>query len=114
MTDVHQQIIEELGRIEREENVRILYACESGSPAWGWRITRLLSKSAASLRTLFHLNHVCITICIWREGTIGIICRAIRSKSKNTSTYFGQFSLASGLNNMARCHRSSSKCLLTA
>lgn len=36
MTDVHQQIIEELRRIESEENVRILYACESGSRAWGF------------------------------------------------------------------------------
>lgn len=31
-----QLIIEELQRIEREEQVRILYACESGSRAWGF------------------------------------------------------------------------------
>ncbi|OXM13927.1 hypothetical protein CGZ75_13015 [Paenibacillus herberti] len=30
------QIGSELGRIEREENVRILYVCESGSRAWGF------------------------------------------------------------------------------
>jgi predicted nucleotidyltransferase len=36
MSDTRQQIIEELKRIEREENVRILYACESGSRAWGF------------------------------------------------------------------------------
>ncbi|MDT3427776.1 putative nucleotidyltransferase [Paenibacillus forsythiae] len=32
----HQQIVTELERIEREDNVRILYACESGSRAWGF------------------------------------------------------------------------------
>ncbi|MDR0266641.1 nucleotidyltransferase domain-containing protein [Paenibacillus sp.] len=32
----HQQILTELECIEREENVRILYACESGSRAWGF------------------------------------------------------------------------------
>ncbi|MFD2661872.1 nucleotidyltransferase domain-containing protein [Paenibacillus thailandensis] len=36
MSDVQQQILNELQRIEREENVRILYACESGSRAWGF------------------------------------------------------------------------------
>jgi uncharacterized protein len=32
----HKQILAELERIEHEENVRILYACESGSRAWGF------------------------------------------------------------------------------
>lgn len=32
----HQQILASLERIEHEENVRILYACESGSRAWGF------------------------------------------------------------------------------
>jgi predicted nucleotidyltransferase len=32
----HKQILTELERIEHEENVRILYACESGSRAWGF------------------------------------------------------------------------------
>ncbi|WP_422661376.1 nucleotidyltransferase domain-containing protein [Paenibacillus sp. EC2-1] len=36
MPDIQQQIIEELNAIEREEQVRILYACESGSRAWGF------------------------------------------------------------------------------
>lgn len=36
MSDVKQQILEALERIEQEENVRILYACESGSRAWGF------------------------------------------------------------------------------
>lgn len=36
MSDIQQQIIEELNAIEREEQVRILYACESGSRAWGF------------------------------------------------------------------------------
>lgn len=29
-------IVEELKRIEREENLKVLYACESGSRAWGF------------------------------------------------------------------------------
>ncbi|MFC3749610.1 nucleotidyltransferase domain-containing protein [Paenibacillus sp. GCM10012306] len=36
MSEVKTIIIEELKKIEREENVRILYACESGSRAWGF------------------------------------------------------------------------------
>ncbi|WP_438447090.1 nucleotidyltransferase domain-containing protein [Gorillibacterium sp. sgz5001074] len=36
MLDVRQQVVDELRRIEKEENVRILYACESGSRAWGF------------------------------------------------------------------------------
>ncbi|WP_150274914.1 nucleotidyltransferase domain-containing protein [Paenibacillus tepidiphilus] len=36
MTEIHQQILEELSRIEREEQMRIIYACESGSRAWGF------------------------------------------------------------------------------
>ncbi|TDF95461.1 nucleotidyltransferase domain-containing protein [Paenibacillus piri] len=36
MSDVKQQVLEELRKIEKEENVRILYACESGSRAWGF------------------------------------------------------------------------------
>lgn len=36
MLDVRQQVAEELRRIEKEENVRILYACEAGSRAWGF------------------------------------------------------------------------------
>ncbi|GMX61349.1 nucleotidyltransferase domain-containing protein [Paenibacillus elgii] len=36
MTDFRQLILEELCHIERQEQVRILYACESGSRAWGF------------------------------------------------------------------------------
>lgn len=36
MSDYKKRIIDELAAIEREENVRILYACESGSRAWGF------------------------------------------------------------------------------
>lgn len=36
MSEYRQRILEELKRIEKEENVRILYACESGSRAWGF------------------------------------------------------------------------------
>lgn len=36
MRDVRQQIAEELKKIEEAENVRILYACEAGSRAWGF------------------------------------------------------------------------------
>ncbi|MDQ6422918.1 nucleotidyltransferase domain-containing protein [Paenibacillus sp. LHD-117] len=35
-SDRKKIIKEELDRLEREENVRILYACESGSRAWGF------------------------------------------------------------------------------
>ncbi|AWB43480.1 hypothetical protein DCC85_04075 [Paenibacillus sp. CAA11] len=36
MTDMNEKIRRELRRIEKEEHVRILYACESGSRAWGF------------------------------------------------------------------------------
>lgn len=36
MSDNNQVILEELRSIEEEEGVRILYACESGSRAWGF------------------------------------------------------------------------------
>lgn len=36
MTDIHKVITEQLDRLEREEQVQILYACESGSRAWGF------------------------------------------------------------------------------
>jgi len=36
MSDVKQQIETELQRIEQEEGVKIIYACESGSRAWGF------------------------------------------------------------------------------
>ncbi|WP_223070246.1 nucleotidyltransferase domain-containing protein [Paenibacillus caui] len=36
MSSYHQHILSVLERIECEENVRILYACESGSRAWGF------------------------------------------------------------------------------
>jgi len=36
MLEIRQQIVEELSKIEQEEEVRILYACESGSRAWGF------------------------------------------------------------------------------
>ncbi|WP_028545811.1 nucleotidyltransferase domain-containing protein [Paenibacillus taiwanensis] len=36
MSTYEQLILEELARIEQEEQVRILYACESGSRAWGF------------------------------------------------------------------------------
>ncbi|MFC7442608.1 nucleotidyltransferase domain-containing protein [Laceyella putida] len=36
MTVDHQQILKELKNIEEEQGVKILYACESGSRAWGF------------------------------------------------------------------------------
>lgn len=36
MNSYHQDILDELGRIEREESIQILYACESGSRSWGF------------------------------------------------------------------------------
>ncbi len=36
MVDMHRIITEQLDRLEREEQIRILYACESGSRAWGF------------------------------------------------------------------------------
>jgi predicted nucleotidyltransferase len=36
MFELQHEIMEELRRIEREEQVRIVYACESGSRAWGF------------------------------------------------------------------------------
>jgi len=34
--EVHQRVRDTLSRLERERNVRVLYACESGSRAWGF------------------------------------------------------------------------------
>lgn len=34
--EIVQSIKEKLSQIERGENIRILYACESGSRAWGF------------------------------------------------------------------------------
>lgn len=36
MTEIYPSVIAQLRAIEAEENVRILYACESGSRAWGF------------------------------------------------------------------------------
>lgn len=36
MSEIEQNILRQLRHIESEENVRILYACESGSRAWGF------------------------------------------------------------------------------
>lgn len=36
MEDIKMAISEQLDRLEREEHIRILYACESGSRAWGF------------------------------------------------------------------------------
>ncbi|WP_373228777.1 nucleotidyltransferase domain-containing protein [Cohnella sp.] len=36
MSDIHTTILNELNNIEHEEAVQILYACESGSRAWGF------------------------------------------------------------------------------
>lgn len=36
MSEIHPTIIRQLRTIEEEEEVRILYACESGSRAWGF------------------------------------------------------------------------------
>jgi len=33
---IHEQILEQLAWIEETHNVRVLYACESGSRAWGF------------------------------------------------------------------------------
>lgn len=33
---MRERVLEELARVERERNVRVLYACESGSRAWGF------------------------------------------------------------------------------
>ena len=35
-TEIVQLIKEKLSQIEKRENIRILYACESGSRAWGF------------------------------------------------------------------------------
>ncbi|MGG3837354.1 nucleotidyltransferase domain-containing protein [Paenibacillus thiaminolyticus] len=36
LSTIHQTIQQELRQIERQENVNIIYACESGSRAWGF------------------------------------------------------------------------------
>ena len=33
---IHTEILHRLSRIEEEEGIRIFYACESGSRAWGF------------------------------------------------------------------------------
>ncbi len=35
MRDIRKEILEKLEEIEKKENVRVLYAVESGSRAWG-------------------------------------------------------------------------------
>ena len=35
MRDIRKEILEKLGEIEKKENVKVLYAVESGSRAWG-------------------------------------------------------------------------------
>ncbi|MES2708716.1 MAG: nucleotidyltransferase domain-containing protein [Verrucomicrobiota bacterium] len=37
--EIHQRVLRELAEIERTEDVRVLYACESGSRAWGFAST---------------------------------------------------------------------------
>ncbi|MBW4084381.1 nucleotidyltransferase domain-containing protein [Paenibacillus sp. S150] len=48
MSEIHESVTRQLRAIESEENVRILYACESGSRAWGFpskdRVNRLLVR----------------------------------------------------------------------
>src|SRR5690606_4329146 len=34
--EMRERVLEELARVERERNVTVLYACESGSRAWGF------------------------------------------------------------------------------
>lgn len=36
---MHARVLAELERVERERNVKVLYACESGSRAWGFAST---------------------------------------------------------------------------
>lgn len=36
LSTIHQRIKQELRQIEDQENVRLIYACESGSRAWGF------------------------------------------------------------------------------
>lgn len=36
---LHQRVLHELANIEKSEDVRVLYACESGSRAWGFAST---------------------------------------------------------------------------
>ena len=33
--DVRARILDEIAKVEREEEVKVIYACESGSRAWG-------------------------------------------------------------------------------
>lgn len=39
MADITNKIKSKLEEIEQKENIRILYACESGSRAWGFAST---------------------------------------------------------------------------
>lgn len=36
---MRERVLEELARLERERNITVLYACESGSRAWGFAST---------------------------------------------------------------------------
>jgi hypothetical protein len=39
LLSIDERVTAELTRIEAEEQVRVLYACESGSRAWGFAST---------------------------------------------------------------------------
>ncbi len=134
---MEREIRDTLDRIETREDVRVLYAVETGSRAWGFASTdsdwdvRLLylrrpewylsiQRSCTGRHSPRPLGSgccrpvtsppgpACTTTRAWRRGTTASTCSAIRCASRNTSTSSARCWRAAGSRCTARRPRPSS------